>query len=526
LSAEGSAGGRKSLKSSGDDAQRNIVRNTLAGYVRQVVDTGSFLIITPFLIETIGAESFGLWSLVWAIVSFLMLLDLGVGPAVMKLVADARGRDDFDDHQRSVATVFWLYVIQGACVAALVAGFIHFSDLLFDKLSAQELVQAERILMILGGGVAVGMPLGMFRAISAGHQKIRYVYLYEGVGIVVYLLLVLLVLPHFRSLEALAVMNASTILLGYLLVAIHAKTTLPGTSLRVKYADFSLLPKLWSYSFFFALSAVAMVIATRVDLLIAQWAFDLRAVMLYTLAMRVTGRAAQAGVQISASISPVVAELTGKGDGKALLKVWLKGTKYSTAIAFPLIGGLVVLAEPLLATWVSDDVLEAAPILSLLAVASMILVTHSTSHQMLAMRGRQRPLALIILAGQIVNLLLSIGLAKSFGLMGIAIATLAVVVVQDGGIVLGMVTREQGSSRREFYRATVLPSLLPLLVMMLAIEGWQLVHPITSLLEVAAVEFAGLALFGALFFRFGMDEDEREDVRGRVSRRLGRSRAA
>ena len=87
LSAPASGDGApRRLQSSGDDAQKNILRNTIAGYVRQVVDTGSFLVITPLLIESLGAESFGLWSLVWAIVSLLMLLDLGVGPAVMRIL--------------------------------------------------------------------------------------------------------------------------------------------------------------------------------------------------------------------------------------------------------------------------------------------------------------------------------------------------------------------------------------------------------------------------------------------------------
>ncbi|GEM_PF-854633 len=510
------------LHSGDDDPRRNIVRNTISGYVRQAIETVVFLAITPFLIKTIGVDSFGLWSAVWAVMSLLMLLDLGVGPAVMKLVADARGTHDFDAHQRSVATIFWLYVVQAGVVGLLAYGCVHFSSVIFPKLSATELAQAESMLLILGSSVALVMPLSIFRGIFAGHQQVRFVNYYEATGTIVYFCLVLFALPHFESLEALAAMNAGSMVLGFVLIAIHGKIALPGTSLRFKFVDWSLIPKLWSYSLFFMLAAVASVIATRVDTLIVERVFDLRAVMLYTVAIRVTSKASQVGVQISHSLSSVVAEMAGSGDDAGLRKVWLRGSRVSAALAFPLIVGLAVLAEPLLVCWISEEAAEAAPLVQILAGAAMVLVIHSTSQQLLAMRGQQRPLAFIVLGGQAVNLSLSVALARPLGLKGVAVATLLVSLIEGSVIILGMVTRANQSTRREFYRVTVVPCLVPVAVMLVAMQVWMHMHPISSLIEVGFVEAGGIFLFGALYWHLSMSEEEREAARAKVERRLRR----
>ena len=87
---------------------RYILMNTLSSYGRDIVDTLAFLILIPFIIKTLGKESFGLWSLIWSFLAIFELADLGFAASVIKYVADARGKGDEQRLKEIVCTLVWI----------------------------------------------------------------------------------------------------------------------------------------------------------------------------------------------------------------------------------------------------------------------------------------------------------------------------------------------------------------------------------------------------------------------------------
>ena len=63
---------------------RYILVNTLSSYGRDIIDTITFLVLIPFIIKTLGTETFGLWSLIWSFLAFFELADMGFGASVVK----------------------------------------------------------------------------------------------------------------------------------------------------------------------------------------------------------------------------------------------------------------------------------------------------------------------------------------------------------------------------------------------------------------------------------------------------------
>jgi len=67
-------------------------RNALGIYAVYGVSIISGLVVTPILLGAIGTESFGIWAFIGAVTIYLSVLDLGVGPSVVRFAAEARGR--------------------------------------------------------------------------------------------------------------------------------------------------------------------------------------------------------------------------------------------------------------------------------------------------------------------------------------------------------------------------------------------------------------------------------------------------
>ncbi len=80
-----------------------------------VVITG---ISYPVYLHFLGYEKYGVWIVLYTIINFVQLSNLGIGPAVMKLVAEEYGRQNIQAVQKYIATA--MVVLVGSGILALV----------------------------------------------------------------------------------------------------------------------------------------------------------------------------------------------------------------------------------------------------------------------------------------------------------------------------------------------------------------------------------------------------------------------
>jgi len=71
-----------------------VVLNSLSGVGLFLTDAIVSLIMTPIIVLSLGNRDYGLWELMLSIVGYLGILDIGMGPAVMRDVAHAEARSD------------------------------------------------------------------------------------------------------------------------------------------------------------------------------------------------------------------------------------------------------------------------------------------------------------------------------------------------------------------------------------------------------------------------------------------------
>lgn len=59
----------------------------ILSYVLMVFEVLSTLLLTPFIIRTLGQAEYGVYKLAFAINAYLLLLDLGIGNAIVRYIA-------------------------------------------------------------------------------------------------------------------------------------------------------------------------------------------------------------------------------------------------------------------------------------------------------------------------------------------------------------------------------------------------------------------------------------------------------
>ena len=97
-----------------------MLRNVGSTWVVTLVTIGATYLLTPFVIETLGREGYGTWTLIVSITGYIGLLALGVPMASVRYLAQHVAERDAARMNRVIGSCLGLYLTIGA--AALVAG--------------------------------------------------------------------------------------------------------------------------------------------------------------------------------------------------------------------------------------------------------------------------------------------------------------------------------------------------------------------------------------------------------------------
>ena len=191
---------------------RFLRRNALGVYAVYAAAIVSGLVVTPVVIHSIGKDAFGIWSFIGSATIFLSLLDLGVGPSIVRFGAEARGRRATDDVNEIASAGLALYgaITLASVPIGLVLAWIV--PILVD--APDDLLWESRIATLL---VVVGIwarfPLGLFNNLLVARQRWDLQNLANLVSTVLYAVLVATLLPTWGGLVLLAALSLGATLL-------------------------------------------------------------------------------------------------------------------------------------------------------------------------------------------------------------------------------------------------------------------------------------------------------------------------
>ena len=120
----------------------SISHNVLFSLVSWLLPLISTFIVTPFVVRGLGAEEFGLITLVLGFVSYSFAF--GVGRAVTKYVAEYYGRQQFEQIEAIISATLVLNLLVGACGTIILA--LSATFLVRDVLLIESHLQAKAIL--------------------------------------------------------------------------------------------------------------------------------------------------------------------------------------------------------------------------------------------------------------------------------------------------------------------------------------------------------------------------------------------
>jgi O-antigen/teichoic acid export membrane protein len=482
-------------------------RNLSTRYLAIAVEMGLGLLVLPFNLSHLGKSAYGLWALTTSITMYFSVLDLGYSGALVKFVAQYRARQDTRALNETLSTTFYLFASFGIVTYLVAIVLAVFIDRIL-QLTPDQIHTARLVLLITSVSVAIGTACTVFGAVINGFQRYDLNNLAGTASTVVIAIANVLVLWAGYGLVELVLATTAIRVLTYWMYRANAYRVFP--AMRVQFALFrrDRLRELTSFGVFIALIDWANKLNYSIDAIVIGIMLGTGAVAVWSVGQRLAEAAQRLTNQLNDIIFPNIVDHNASERVDRLQRLFLVATRLSLATVVPIAAVLMLMAGPLVRAWVGPGFEGSVIVVQLLALIVVVRVGNATGSTLLKGTDRHRLVAAVNVVTAIVNVSLSIALAKPLGLAGVAIGTLVPVSAAAILILFPASCRQVGLSIRSAVRQAVWPAVWPAGTMAAYVLITRPMIP-ESLPAVLVSMVVAVAIYAVTFLALGIDVAER-----------------
>jgi O-antigen/teichoic acid export membrane protein len=491
------------------DVKKTLTRNTAWNYVGFAVNLVTNLFLFPYVVREIGNAAAGIWLILGSLTGYMGLLELGLVPSLAQSVAVYRSKGDTAGINRAASTALVLLLLLAMVPASLLAAVPWLVGLL--KVPAPLLPRATIVFAIAIAGFAARMPLAAYQAVLLGTQRQdRCNQLWILIVSAKLVCSVSLLWLGF-GLTAIVAMEALVHLSAGILQVRWARAEVPGLSTRWRLADRGEARSLVGFGTSLLAVTLCSLIVDQTDRLVIGAFLPVAMVTYYAAAWKLYMLAYSVPTTLVQAVTTLVGHLFGREDRRALQQLFLRMTKYTVALSWPLVLSLGFCASVLLEVWMGPEFARHSNVLQALVVAFAVTAHNHAGYSVLIGIRRMGPTVWqYSLPQAVLNLALSVWLVGKLGIFGVALGTMIPALALEY-FLLRFVLAEVGLRWKDFFVHVVAPTAGPAIVAFapLAAVFWRLGPHSLFLIPVAA---ACSVLYAAIFWFGSLARSERAEL--------------
>ena len=404
-----------------DISGRVLARNSVLNFIGQSIPLVIGFSAMPFIIRGLGTERFGLLSLIWIVLGYFTIFDLGLGRATTKYVAEALGKGNTKEAAQmlwSTVTIQAIVGIVGALLVVLITPSLVQNIL---KITPALHIEAKHSFYTLAMSVPVILISTSFSGVLAAAQRFDLINAVKIPSSIATYIVPLIggqlgwQLPFIIGL--LIMVKALALVTFAVLSMLH----IPDMK-KPRLVQRHVLPKLLIFGGWITVSAVLAPSIRYLDRFIIGSIISIASVAYYTTPFDILQRLWIIPTSIVLTLFPAFSTLSGIGYHQRTRELFFSSMKYLMAVSTPIIIVLIFFARQILSTWLGADFMQNSLVpFQILAIGALIGIVAPLTGAILEGYGRPDIVAKVYLINAPLNLLLVWYLTKTLGLAGAAI---------------------------------------------------------------------------------------------------------
>ncbi len=469
-------------------------------------------LVTPVLLRTLGAEQYGIWSIVIALTGYYGLVNMGIGKANTKYIAQHDALDD----SAAVCCVMstGLAILSVLAVVVISVSFLvaFFFPYVFD-LRGFPVRIARWVVILTGTKVATELVGQVFAAGLIARKRFDLSNALLCGRLIATGVLTILVVKAGWGLLGMACVYFGITLLSVLTMYVFAIRIENLPSPRLSSVEGHTGKSLFHFGF---LNLVIQLVR-RTSLVGGSLLLGLisgpTVVAYYSIAESLTRKSVNLGKTLNSVVMPFASQFEAQSDKDALRQMLILPTRVLMALGILVAGVLLIMGKQFLILWIDANVASHVyPITCILSLSLLIKLPANGLQSTLTGMGRMPLLSRLAIGEGLVMLGLGIALTHAFGVVGMASAVVVAQLLFSGVFLPVYACSNLGYPLRSFAHSTIVPAILSNLPSITTAVLFATLSPATSLVAMLLQIGTLCLLTAATAFFICLDSSFRAEI--------------
>ncbi len=425
-------------------------------YITTAIEILTYLIYTPLLTQVLGQSEYGVYTVVSSFVGYLSLFSCGFGSAYLRHYSIYKIEKKQQEIHGLNAMFLVVFLIMGL-LAGITGTYLalHVDTVLGNKITADEVEIARRLMIILVINIVLTFPISVFNAIITAHEC--YIF-QKALDLIRKLFNPVLTIPllfaGYRSAAVVMVTTCLTLLallvnILYCFGKLHIK-------FDFKFMKFGLLKSIAAFSFFVFINMIVDQINWNVDKFLLIRYSGSAAAAIYGVASLINSMYIQLSTQISSLFSPRVNLMVAQNEketDRRLTELFIRVGRLQFIILSLVLFGFATFGKSFLIGWVGTEYANAYEVTLLLIAAITIPLIQNLGIEIQRAKNQHKFRSLVYLLIAFLNITVSIPLAQKYGEIGCAAGTAGSLLIGNGIIMNWYYHKKMGIDVIRFWKS-------------------------------------------------------------------------
>lgn len=426
------------------------------------------LVYTPYLIRKLGQSEYGLYSIIYNVMSYLTIMDMGFGNAIIIYTSRYINQGNKEKQNKLHSMFFVIYCIIGICSAIIGIVLYYNVNILFKhSMTDLELAEAKKMMLILTFNLAITFPLSIFGNIITAHEKFIVSKTIKIIQIILQpLMMIPLLFIGYKAIAMVVVLTITNLLCLFLNMIVCIKKL--NVKLKFRGFDFVLLKEIFKYSFYIFLNQIIDKINWSLDSFIVGSIAGTVATAIYAVSGQLNNMYMSFSNAISGIMLPKVTRMEdNKENDKAFTEIFVKTGRIQFLLMALIITGFILFGQAFINWWAGDGYEDSYIIACILMIPITIPLIQNIGLSILQAKNLYKYRTIIFLFIAVLNVMISIPLTKLYKGIGAAIGT-AISMILGQGIILNIYYQKRvGIDIIKFWK-NIIRMFIPMIIVIIS----------------------------------------------------------
>lgn len=397
--------------------KRNVKIGAALSYLAILVNMCAGVLYTPWMIERIGQNQYGLYTLVNSLIS-LFMVDFGLSAATARYVSEYHVKNEEEKVGALLGAIYKLYIIVDAVIMMALLAVFFLLDTIYTSFSATEMQQFRVIYCIAALYSLISFPFITLNGILTAHERFVELKIADIIYRLLSIVLVVIALINGLGLYSLVTINAAVGLsvIVYKLIVIKMKTP---AVVRFRGTEKGIYREIFGFSIWTTVASLAQRLVFNITPTILGMVSNAAAIAVFGIVTTIESYSFTITNAINGMFMPRISRIYADQDtDKSIMPLMLRVGRFQLVLNGLIVVGFAVLGRQFIDIWVGSAYRDAYEGLLLVLIPGLLYNPLQIAHTAMVVKKKVDIQAKVNIVMGIINVCLSFVLSRQLGVIG------------------------------------------------------------------------------------------------------------